>query len=283
MKNLITKEEKDRIDEICNDHRIENYTINSDGSIDVDGDVNLHEQKLKELPIKFNTVSGNFICNDNQLTSLVGCPTTVGGFDCVKNQLTSLVGCPTTVSGYFDCGHNYLTSLVGGPVEVGGHFNCDDNRLTSLVDGPTTIGKGYSCFFNMLTTLHGSPTTVKGNFYCSHNQLTSLVGGPEWVGGDLLCGHNKLTSLEGAPTATCGYFDCKKNLLTSTYSGDIDIELRADVCFTNSTLPQLFNENIEHIVLILKYQRHFMIWNEDLSLNEENFNDLIAEINEGLE
>jgi hypothetical protein len=35
--------------------------------------------------------------------------------------------------------------------------------------------------------------------------------------------------------------------------------------------------------LILKYQRHFFIWNDDLTLNVDNFNDLLAEINEGLE
>lgn len=59
---------------ICNRYRIQNYTINSDGSIDVAGDVDLFCEKLTELPIKFNTVSGYFNCCENQLTSLEGGP-----------------------------------------------------------------------------------------------------------------------------------------------------------------------------------------------------------------
>ena len=48
-------------------------------------------------------------------------------------------------------------------------------------------------------------------------------------------------------------------------------------------LPIEILQNRQHIKLILKYQRYFVIWNEDLSLNHECFNDLLAEINEGLQ
>jgi len=55
----------------------------------------------------------------------------------------------------------------------------------------------------------------------------------------------------------------------------------------NNNLPRpLLNnytkDNSDIIKLILKYQRHFMIWNDDLTFNEENFADLILEIEEGL-
>jgi len=69
---------------------ITNYTINDDLTIDVNGDVELDYKSLTCFPsfIKFNKVSGNFYCSDNQLTSLVGCPVTVGGsFDCDSNQV----------------------------------------------------------------------------------------------------------------------------------------------------------------------------------------------------
>ena len=63
------------------------YTINDDGSIDVDGNVNLSRKKLTKIPFNFSKVSGNFYCSDNQLTSLDGAPNTVGGsFYCYGNS-----------------------------------------------------------------------------------------------------------------------------------------------------------------------------------------------------
>ena len=41
------------IKSICEKYRITNYTINSDGSIDVDGDVDLSEKRITKLPLKF--------------------------------------------------------------------------------------------------------------------------------------------------------------------------------------------------------------------------------------
>ena len=67
------------IDAICRKYNIRNYTINEDGSINVDGNVDLKYKKLTKLPLKFKNVSGGFYCHDNQLTSLEGCPESVGG------------------------------------------------------------------------------------------------------------------------------------------------------------------------------------------------------------
>lgn len=98
----------------CKKFEIENYTINDDMSIDVDGDVNLSQQDLTELPLNFNIVSGDFCCSINQLTSLVGCPKeVVGDFQCSYNRLTTLLYCPKEVSGVFDCSNNKLNSLEG--------------------------------------------------------------------------------------------------------------------------------------------------------------------------
>ena len=114
------------IDSICRKYNIINYTINSDGSIDVNGNVNLGYNKLTKLPLKFNKVSGSFSCYQNQLTSLEGCPIEVGGiFDCHSNKLTSLEGCPKEVGENFSCYNNQLTTLEGGPIKVGGDFYCD--------------------------------------------------------------------------------------------------------------------------------------------------------------
>ena len=63
-----------------------NYTINPDGSIDVNGGVNLYSRlgNMEKLPVRFGKVSGYFTCYRNKLTTLEGCPNYVGGnFQCV--------------------------------------------------------------------------------------------------------------------------------------------------------------------------------------------------------
>ena len=115
------------IDLICKKYDIENYTINQDESINVNGNVDLSmKKKLTKLPLKFNKVSGNFYCHSNQLTSLEGSPKEIGGnFYCSNNKLTSLEGGPKEVGRYFCCQYNQLTSLEGGPKKVCGNFYCD--------------------------------------------------------------------------------------------------------------------------------------------------------------
>jgi len=100
-------EDKNDIDSICERYGITNYTINSDGSIDVDGDVNVYHRVLTKLPIKFGKVSGAFHCGTNQLTGLEGAPPSeVGGhFTSNNNLITSLEHCPRRVVGYFSCSY----------------------------------------------------------------------------------------------------------------------------------------------------------------------------------
>ena len=126
------------------------YTINDDGSIDVDGAVNLSNRNLTKIPFNFGKVSGNFSCHYNQLTSLKGSPNIVGGdFYCYFNQLTSLEGAPNNVGGIFSCNNNQLASLDGAPNNVGGNFSCYDNPNLP-----------YSELFKIVDN-------VKGNIYYS--------------------------------------------------------------------------------------------------------------------
>jgi hypothetical protein len=123
--------------EVCERHRIKNYTINDDLSIDVDGDVYLVDKGLEYLPLKFNYVSGDFDCFGNELKSLEGCPQTVFGyFNCGGNELKSLEGCPQTVSGNFYCNSNILETFEGSPKVVGGDFMCNNNELKDLEHFP---------------------------------------------------------------------------------------------------------------------------------------------------
>ena len=104
MKYLKLFESLDNIHEICKIYKIYNYTINSDGSIDVDDNVNLTYRNLTKLPLKFRNVSDSFNCHNNNLTSLEGSPNNVSGnFYCSNNKITSLEGSPTYVGGNFYC------------------------------------------------------------------------------------------------------------------------------------------------------------------------------------
>ena len=97
---------KSDIEAWCEEMGIKNYTINSQGEIDVDGSVDLMKRDLKELPYKFGKVNGGFSLNGNpNLTSLKNCPKEVGGyFSCSScKKLDSLKGCPKYVGGDFYC------------------------------------------------------------------------------------------------------------------------------------------------------------------------------------
>ncbi len=105
---------KEEILTICEKYGIKNYSINPDGSIDVEGSVYLFNMNLDKLPLKFNKVGGYFGCSNNNLTSLEGCPKEVGGyFNCDYNNLETLKGGPEKVYDMFYCGGNPLESLDG--------------------------------------------------------------------------------------------------------------------------------------------------------------------------
>jgi hypothetical protein len=123
MKYLKIFESFNDIESICKKYGIKNYTINPDGSVDVDGDVSLSSMELTKLPLKFGRVSGNFKCRHNKLTTLEGAPKMVGGtFDCCNNQLTTLEGAPREVGRDFYCDNNKLTTLEGEPERVGAFY-----------------------------------------------------------------------------------------------------------------------------------------------------------------
>ena len=97
---------KVEIEDWCEEMGIQDYTINSQGEIDVNGSVNLSGGDFKELPYKFGTVTGHFNIGDNpNLISLKNCPNKVGFyFRCSYcPKLESLEGCPKVVGDCFYC------------------------------------------------------------------------------------------------------------------------------------------------------------------------------------
>jgi hypothetical protein len=120
---------------ICEKYNIKNYTINDDGTIDVNGNVNLYNKELTELPLTFNKVLGSFNCGMNKLTSLKGCPRWVeDDFSCHSNDLTSLEFAPDYVGVDFYSNWNniqdiYCDTEIGGFIhsEIKNDFFIKDN------------------------------------------------------------------------------------------------------------------------------------------------------------
>ena len=107
----------------CDEMGIENYTINSQGEIDVDGMVSIINIDSKELPYKFGRVNKIFLLYGcENLISLKNCPNYVGeSFGCRScPQLDSLEGCPKEVKGDF--------VLVGSGLE----FQFTEKEIRSL-------------------------------------------------------------------------------------------------------------------------------------------------------
>lgn len=140
LRNYEIFESFESIELNCKKYDIQNYTINSDGSVDVRGNVDLSNRKLTKIPLNFNRVEGDFYCAFNNLQTLEGCPKIVtGGFYCRNNQLSKLDRRPLTVEGDFYCSSNNLITLEGCPNIVRGNLRCLHNKIMTLEWYPKLI------------------------------------------------------------------------------------------------------------------------------------------------
>ena len=122
-------------------YSIENYTINKDGTIDIDGDVDLSHKGLTKIPFNFGKVTGDFFCDNNQLINLEGCPKeVVRNFNCGNNKLTNLIGGPQEVGSSYYCSNNPLETLEGCAGDIGIDLFCRETKLTSLDCASVIIG-----------------------------------------------------------------------------------------------------------------------------------------------
>ena len=184
---------------------IQNYKINKDNTIDVDGIVNLCNYQESEIPsyIQFNKVA-IFKINNSKIKTLRGCPREVTDiFQCINcDSLKTLEGAPERVIGEFDCSNcNSLTSLKGAPKGVDS-FSCTYCKSLKTLEGsPITASYYHADGCGKLISLKGAPKEIKYNFTCSSCvSLTSLKGGPQKVGFYYSCdGCISLTSVEGLP------------------------------------------------------------------------------------
>ena len=124
---------------ICKKYNIQNYSINLDGSIDVDGNVVISDIVLgnvkspniiEKMPLKFNMVSGDFYCNWNKLTTLENSPGYVGGnFYCIGNELKNLIGIGIVNGENILCDGNPLESFEGYNGDLSKLYFLNKNKL----------------------------------------------------------------------------------------------------------------------------------------------------------
>lgn len=242
---VMTREE---IDKIVVEYKINigNYSISSEGLIDVDGDVKFGDKSnVKKMPLQFGKVTGDF--------------------DISYLDLVTLKGSPTHVDGYFDCGVNSLKSLKHGPKYVGGYYSCTNNRLKNL--------KHFDC----------SGFTI---LFLGMNHLKSLKGLPDEFNADLNCEQNRLDNLVGLPLKITGQFvfdDTVKSMYTgSTNHTCSDVQMIRVPRANLSRLPEIFCCYAQHMTLIFKYQYLFGVWPDEDTFDEKEFVLLIEEIEDGL-
>ena len=177
-------------------HERSKFTINPDGSVDVDGNVFLYPEfmgNLTRLPIKFRNVTKTFIISGiSNLTTLEGSPDTCKDFFVTWKRDLYFKSDPKTCP-------KKLKDLRGGPKYVSGDYSVEDIPITSLEGAPEHCGNSFICSLTNITSLKGSPKTVGGHFYADNTKITDLVGGPEKVGHRMDLRFTNLTSLEGAP------------------------------------------------------------------------------------
>lgn len=172
---------KRKIRDFCDRLNIQNYTINNDGTVDVNGELRLDlsllkKDELNNTIINFNKVNGSVDMTSN------------------KKGINKLPFTFKEVTGSFFITHKNLETLLGCPKKVGGNFNCRNNRLR---------------------TLEGAPEYVGGNFYVSDNSLGSLQGAPKYIGGDFDISENSLETLEGLPERIGGFLELQSNKIKS--------------------------------------------------------------------
>lgn len=180
----------------CDKLGIQNYTINDNGTVDVNGGglrLYLNQDKVKvneitktlinfnkvngdvdisirwskngragtnQIPFTFNEVTGDFLLTHSKLETLKGCPKKVGGdFNVACNILKDLEGAPETVDGDFIVNDNILHSLVGSPRYVGGDFDISSNSIESLEGITSEIGGYLDISFNKIKSFDDFPNS----------------------------------------------------------------------------------------------------------------------------
>ncbi len=158
------------------------YEITDNLVVNFNGNVNLADKGLTEIPFKMGEIKGDFNCGNNKLKSLINGPSVVSGdYFCDGNLLYSLEGVALIIGNNFDCSFSLLKSLSHGPTHVGKNYNCSNNQLINLEGVPKVIYGDFNCFKNVLESLKDGPEIVKEVYYCNENPIKTWVYLPKEV------------------------------------------------------------------------------------------------------
>jgi len=122
----------------------ETFIFESDGKVRVEGDLNLSNTKILELPPALYKVEGLLNLSSNQITSLKNMPDTVGGFFLNSDQITSLKGLPNTIGGDLILPNIPATSIPEG-LAITGKIFLMENQTELIAD---CQAKGYTVVVN---------------------------------------------------------------------------------------------------------------------------------------
>jgi hypothetical protein len=180
---------------------IRNYEIKEDFSVDVTGNVDISKMNISKIPVKFRSVTGDFICASNRLCNLTNSPDKIGGiFDCSSNDIYTLLSGPKFVAGGYYCMDNKLVDLEGFPIYCQVVFDASRNLLRTLDGCPDKVTVNYfNVSYNNLKSLKNGPK-LTNDFDCNHNEIETLLNGIKDVKGTFNCEHNRLYNITGAPT-----------------------------------------------------------------------------------
>ena len=178
-------------------HGVSSYTINSDGSVDVNGDLDLAGCRYNKLPVKFNKVTGDIHITKSSLKTLEGLPKVIeGDFELYGVDLDNLANGPSLVKGSLNLEQAKIGSWTGSSIrEVGGNLNLSSCKSSELKGMPDKVGGDFIVTSGTLATLTGMPAVVGGSVELSDcRNLTSLSGIANTIGKDLWlsrCGNLK--------------------------------------------------------------------------------------------
>ena len=148
MKYLKLFENFDKIGDICQKYNIRDYTITTDGIVNVDNDVYLQSRALSQFPLKLGKINGSFDCSDNCLITLIGGPNEVKGDYC--------------------CDQNKLLDVYGFPKYFYGRVGIEENPvyevIESMLENPSvSYGERYYECINKIIKWLNEYNAIKGN------------------------------------------------------------------------------------------------------------------------
>lgn len=234
-----------------------------DNKVNVDGDIDLSNRGITELPFKFGEIIGNFDISNNNLTDLKNSPDTVSfSFDCSNNKFRNLDNAPESVS-LFICRENNIENLKSNTLkEIYGCLVCSNCNLKSLdgiqdlVNVPLDISAGNNNIENIdpLLKVHCEhENNVSIEIYLNGNNIRELTDLPRYASRiDLR--DNPLEKISNIHLTETKFDDLRRETVPKTFihiNGDIEEKvMNISGCgflvdYENSNVNKYLNEDIK--------------------------------------